>query len=107
MRERLLAAKNLLSDKGSIFISIDDNEEAVLKLLCDDVFGEDCFVSNIAWQRTYSPRNDSKGLSVEVEHILLYSKNTMWSPHKLERTEKWTPYIKPRTMIPSHGPAAH
>lgn len=88
MRERLLAAKNLLSDKGSIFISIDDNEEAVLKLLCDDVFGEDCFVSNIAWQRTYSPRNDSKGLSVEVEHILLYSKNTMWSPHKLERTEK-------------------
>ncbi len=94
MRERLTIAKNLLSQKGAIFISIDDNEEAVLKLLCDDIFGEDCFISNIAWQRTYSPRNDSKGLSVEVEHILLYSKKADWSPHKLERTDKMNAIYK-------------
>ena len=86
MRERLVIAKNLLSQKGSIFISIDDNEEAVLKLLCDDIFGEDCFVANIAWQRTYSMRNDSKGIASEVEHILVYSKNIGWNPKKLERT---------------------
>lgn len=86
MRERLVIAKKLLSEKGAIFISIDDNEEAVLKLLCDDIFGEDCFVANIAWQRTYSMRNDSKGIASEVEHILVYSKNIGWNPKKLERT---------------------
>ncbi len=57
-------------------------------MLCDEIFGEECFVANISWQRTYSPRNDSKGLSSEVEHILLYSGNIVWNPNKLERTEK-------------------
>lgn len=88
MYKRLVIAKNLLSSLGSIFISIDDNEEAPLKLLCDEIFGEECFVANISWQRTYSPRNDSKGLSSEVEHILLYSNNIEWMPNKLDRTDK-------------------
>lgn len=88
MEKRLVIAKKLLSNNGSIFISIDDNEEAPLKLLCDEIFGEECFVANISWQRTYSPRNDSKGLSSEVEHILLYSNNLEWMPNKLERTDK-------------------
>ncbi len=88
MEQRLVIAEKLLSDKGAIFISIDDNEEAPLRMLCDEIFGEECFVANISWQRTYSPRNDSKGLSSEVEHILLYSGNIVWNPNKLERTEK-------------------
>lgn len=87
MDKRLRIAHQLMSDKGVIFISIDDNEEAPLKMLCDDIFGSDCFVANIAWQRTYSMRNDSKGIPAEVEHILVYSRNGEWMPKKLARTE--------------------
>ena len=88
MSEWLRTARSLLSDRGSIFISIDDNEQAPLKILCDEIFGEDCFVADIAWQRAYSPRNDSKGISNEKEHILVYSRLKGWSPKKLPRTEK-------------------
>lgn len=88
MNQRLRVARNLLSDNGAIFISIDDNEEATLKLLCDNIFGENCFIANISWQRTYSIRNDSKGIPLEVEHILIYSKKEFWQPNKLPRTEK-------------------
>lgn len=88
MEQRLQIARNLLSETGTIFISIDDNEQAPLKLLCDEIFSEDCFVGDIAWQRAYSPRNDSKGISNEKEHILVYSKQIGWSPKKLPRTDK-------------------
>ena len=78
MEKRLRIAGQLLSDNGVIFISIDDNEQAPLKMLCDDLFGAECFVANVSWQRTYSMRNDSKGIPAEVEHILVYSKNIGW-----------------------------
>ena len=87
MRVRLELARQLLSKDGVIFISIDDNENATLKLLCDELFGEDCFVANISWQRTYSTRNDSKGIPSEVEYLLVYSKNTGWNPNPLSRTD--------------------
>lgn len=86
MRPRLEILWNLLLPDGSIWISIDDNEEAYLKVLCDEVFGRDRFASNIAWQRTYSTRNDAKGIVNEVEHILVYSKSNSWQPQKLPRT---------------------
>lgn len=86
MRPRLKLAKTLLSTDGVIFISIDDREGAPLLVLCNEIFGEDCFVSNISWQRTYSTRNDSKGIVNEVEHILVYSKQLDWQPNKLPRT---------------------
>lgn len=86
MDKRLRTARQLLSENGAIFISIDDNEEASLQMLCDSIFGVDCFVSNIAWQRTYSKRNDSKGIPAEVEHILVYSKQPLWMPKRLPRT---------------------
>jgi adenine-specific DNA-methyltransferase len=70
----------------SYFISIDDNEYANLKLICDEIFGANCFVSNISWQRTYSTRNDSKGIVNEVEHLLVYGKQPGWQPNKLPRT---------------------
>ena len=88
INQRLYMARKLLSDNGAIFISVDDNEEAALKLLCDTIFGENCFIANISWQRTYSIRNDSKGIPLEVEHILVYSKKKTWQPSKLPRTEK-------------------
>ena len=87
MSKRLRMAKRLLSDRGVIFISIDDNEQANLKLLCDEVFGGEKFMGDVAWQRSYSPRNDSKGISNEKEHILVYSKSEDWIPGKLPRTE--------------------
>lgn len=86
MDKRLRVARQLLSDKGVIFVSIDDNEDAPLRMLCDDIFGADCFVANISWQRTYSARNDSKGIVTEVEHLLVYSRLNTWSPQKLPRT---------------------
>ena len=74
MYPRLVLLQKLLAADGAIFISIDDNECANLKLMCDEIFGSACFVSNVSWQRTYSTRNDSKGIPNEVEHILVYSK---------------------------------
>lgn len=88
MYPRLKLLQKLLSDKGVIFISIDDNEHTNLKQICDEIFGSTCYVSSISWQRTYSPRNDSKGISSEVEHIIVYSKVQNWNPNKLPRTEK-------------------
>ena len=86
MYPRLKLLHKLLSDDGAIFISIDDNEYTNLKFICDEIFGSNCFVSNISWQRTYSARNDSKGIVNEVEHLLVYSKKPAWNPKKLART---------------------
>lgn len=94
MNKRLKIAKHLLSESGVIFISIDDRESAQLKLLCDEIFGEDRFVANVCWQRTYSTRNDSKGIPSEVESILIYSKDLQWSPRKLPRTDKMNSLYK-------------
>ena len=86
MYPRLKLLQRLLADDGVIFISIDDSEYANLKLICDEIFGSSCFVSNISWQRTYSTRNDSKGIVNEVEHIVVYSRQLGWNPNKLPRT---------------------
>ena len=88
MSKRLELAKHLLSERGVIFISIDDREQAGLKLLCDSIFDESCFVADVSWQRTYSTRNDSKGIVSEVEHILVYSSKSDWNPNKLPRTSE-------------------
>ena len=88
MYPRLKLLQKLLADDGAIFISIDDNELYNLKAICDEIFGANCFVSNISWQRTYSMRNDSQGIPAEIEHILVYSKKPMWIPGRLPRTEE-------------------
>ncbi len=86
MYPRLKLLQRLLAGDGVILISIDDTEYANLKLICDEIFGANCFVSNISWQRTYSTRNDSKGIVNEVEHLLVYGKQPNWNPNKLPRT---------------------
>ena len=110
---RLLLARNLLTDDGVIFISIDDNEQANLKKICDEVFGGDCFVGDIAWQRTYAPRNDSKGIVREIEHILSYSRQQDWMPNALPRTGEMDDKYKnpdndkePWTSSDAFGPGA-
>ncbi|MBQ0019311.1 MAG: site-specific DNA-methyltransferase [Bacteroidales bacterium] len=73
MEKRLRLAKKLLSDKGVIFISIDDNEQANLKLLCDEVFGGNNFISNIVWQSTAGSNTGTEIVTV-TENILVYTK---------------------------------
>jgi adenine-specific DNA-methyltransferase len=74
MYSRLKLARNLLKDDGVIFISIDDGEQANLKRLCDEVFGEINFIANIVWQKKQSPQNDATYLSDMHDHILVYAK---------------------------------
>ena len=71
MNKRLKIAKGLLSDKGVIFISIDDNEQAQLKLLCDEIFGERNFIAKFDWRKK-TGANDAKDIAVITESILLY-----------------------------------
>ncbi|GAA8463400.1 hypothetical protein KKKH23_12620 [Helicobacter pylori] len=77
MENRLELARKLLNDKGVIFVSIDDNEQAYLKVLMDEVFngGGDNFVANVVWQRSYSPINLKKHFSNNHDYILTYAKN--------------------------------
>ena len=89
MYPRLKLAKNLLSNDGVIFISIDDGEVANLRKLCDEVFGDSNFISNIIWQKKYAKQNDSKTLSISHDHILLYAKSrSEWIPGRLDRSEE-------------------
>jgi len=89
MYPRLRLAHNLLTDDGVIFISIDDNEVFNLKKVCDEVFGEENFISNIIWEKKYAPANDAKWLSDIHDNILLYAKNkNEWHPKLLPRGEE-------------------
>ena len=73
MKKRLEIAKILLSKKGLIFISIDDYEVAQLKLLCNEVFGEENFINQFVWQRNSSGKTEKDKFTVNTEYILLYS----------------------------------
>lgn len=75
MMPRLQLARDLLSKDGVIFISIDDNEQAYLKQLCDNVFGEDNFVAQLIWEKAFAPKNDAKYFSESHDYILAYTKN--------------------------------
>ena len=89
MEKRLRLAKNLLKKDGAIFISIDDNEGAPLRMLCDEIFGYQNFVSTIIWQRAYSPKNQSRHISVDHEYILVFAKDIeSLELQLLPRTEK-------------------
>ena len=84
---RLKLARNLLKQDGTIFISIDDREQSNLKKICDEVFGEENFIRNVIWEKKYSPANDSKVISDNHDHILVYAKNI----------HEWTMGLLPRT----------
>ena len=88
MLPRLSFARDLLTDDGVIFISIDDNEQANLKKLCDEVFGEECFIGNIVRSTGQTTGQDSGGLGSSFDYILVYSKNEGMELNGLELTEK-------------------
>jgi adenine-specific DNA-methyltransferase len=89
MYPRLKLARNLLRDDGVIFISIDDNEVANLRKLCDEIFGEENFVSTIVWEKRYSPQNAVKWFSESHDFVMVYAKNKLnWYPNLLERSDE-------------------
>ncbi|MBX3008039.1 MAG: site-specific DNA-methyltransferase [Melioribacteraceae bacterium] len=89
MYPRLYLARNLLRDDGVIFVSIDDNEVHNLRMIMNEIFGEENFVASIIWQKKYSPQNDARWLSDNHDFVLLYGKNKeIWRPFLLERTEE-------------------
>ena len=89
MMPRLELLRKLLADDGSIWISIDDEEQAYLKVLCDEIFGRNNFVSTVIWEKKYTIANDAKWLSDNHDFILVYAKNKeIWKLNRLERTEE-------------------
>lgn len=88
MSPRLQLARQLLSKDGVIFISIDDNEQANLKLLCDYVFGEENFLGNVVWQKKYAATNDSLGISTTHDYVLVYQRSNLFERNLLPRTEE-------------------
>ena len=87
MRDRLSLLYRLLSSDGSLWITVDDNESHYLKVICDEVFGRINFVSNAVWQKKYTVANDSKWLSDNHDHVLIFAKNkASWRPNRLARS---------------------
>lgn len=86
---RLKLAKDLLTDDGVIFISIDDNEQENLKKCCDEVFGGQNFVAQLVWERAYAPKNDARFISNSHDYVLMYARNLdSFIIGRLPRTEE-------------------
>jgi adenine-specific DNA-methyltransferase len=82
MRDRLEIIRRLLSDDGSLWITIDDNEAHYLKVICDEIFGRNNFIGNAIWEKADSPRMDAQFYSVRHDHLLTYAKDiskTTWN----------------------------
>ncbi|MFS0133328.1 site-specific DNA-methyltransferase [Corynebacterium striatum] len=86
MRDRLLHLQDLLSKDGSIWVHLDDVENHRMRMLLDEVFGSGNYVSEVQWEKTYSPRNDSTGIPMVTDVILVYRKSSSFSPNSLART---------------------
>ena len=88
MYPRLELLRDLLSDDGSIWVTIDDNEGHYAKVLMDEVFGRKRFVSTLIWEKADSPRNSARQFSSDHDYIHVYAQNPEWVPIKLPRTEE-------------------
>jgi adenine-specific DNA-methyltransferase len=89
MKPRIELLRSLLSEDGSIWISIDDDEQAYLKVLCDEVFGRGNFVTTVVWQKRSASQPNSTWLSDNHEFVLVYAKNKqIWRPNLLPRTDE-------------------
>ena len=88
MYPRLYLTRNLLREDGVIFISIDDHELSRLRELCDQIFGEENFKADIAWQKRYTRSNNTVDFTTVVEHILVYAKSETFVVNLLPRTEE-------------------
>jgi adenine-specific DNA-methyltransferase len=89
MWPRLELLRDLLSENGSIYVSIDDNEGHYLKVVMDEIFGRNNFITNVIWRKNYSPKSSARHFSEDHDHILVYARNAdTWVPNPMPRTEK-------------------
>ena len=87
MWPRLVLLRELLSERGSIWITLDDNEVHRARMVIDEIFGEQAFIANVVWQKNYSPKNTAQFFSEDHDHLLVIAKNRdLWRPRLLERT---------------------
>ncbi len=84
---RLFIARQLLSEEGAILVTVDDTELASLRLLMNEVFGEENFVIQIEWEKRYTRSNNTDGFTSVIDHILLYRRSALFSPNLLRRDE--------------------
>ena len=83
---RLELLRDLLSEDGSIWVSIDDNEGHYLKVVMDEIFGRQNFIANVIWQKKYSPQNDAEFFSAMHDHVHVYAKaSSSWQRHLMPR----------------------
>ena len=88
MYPRLRLAKDLLTDDGVIFISIDSKESANLRKVCDEIFGSTCFVCDAIWRSSDNSNNDAKQFSNDYNSTFIYGRNPLWQPQKQDDPEK-------------------
>lgn len=88
MYPRLTLLRELLATDGSIWVALDDNEAHYIKVMMDEIFGRQCFVANLIWEKADSPRNSARQFSSDHDHIFVFSKTPDWQPCRLPRTEE-------------------
>lgn len=88
MRDRLEIIRRLMSEDGSLWVTLDDNEAHYFKVMCDEIFGRRNFVANAIWQKKYTVANDAKWLSESHDHVLVYALDKeRWRPNRLSRSD--------------------
>ena len=89
IRDRLEILKNLLSEDGSLWVSLDDNEQPYFRVMCDEVFGRNNFVATVIWRKNYAPKSSAQHFSEDHDYIIVYAKKAdTWRPNPMPRTEK-------------------
>jgi adenine-specific DNA-methyltransferase len=88
MRDRLEIIRRLLSEDGSMWITIDDNEAHYLKVLCDEVFGRKCFIADAVWRTSDNSNNNVTKFSLDHNNVLVYAKKVDWCPNFLDDPKK-------------------
>ena len=86
-----------------IFISIDDNEYETLSMICNEIFGESCFITDIAWRSSDSSNNDAKQFSADFNHTLVYGRSASWQPYSFHAQKK----INQHYTNPDNDPKVH
>jgi adenine-specific DNA-methyltransferase len=103
MRDRLELLRRLLSEEGSLWITIDDNEAHYLKVVCDEVFGRANFVSNAIWEKSDSPRMDAQFFSSRHDHLLVFCRNlSRFKMNKMSASEDDIPSHYDKTDEKGH-----
>lgn len=89
MYPRLMLLRDLLTEDGSIWVTLDDNEAHYMKVMMDEIFGRKNFIANVIWRKNYAPKSSAKHFSVDHDHLLIFAKNAeLWSPNPMPRSDK-------------------